>query len=291
MPEVTLTQGTIAYREQGPADGPPIVFVHGFLGDGSLWEVAAADLARRGFRTIAPNWPLGAHTLPLKPDADRTPRGVARLIIDFLGALELEDVTLVGNDSGGALTQFVIDTDPTRVGRVVLTNCDGIDVFPPKPFRLILKAARRPALFRALMEPARLAAVRHSPLYFGLLAQKPFDPAQTRGWVMPYLTNAGVRRDAAAFCRGVDPVELAAVASRLRRFDGPALLCWAPADRYFTIDLARRLQACFADARLVEIPDARTFVALDQPALLAAEVAAFAAPQRASATPVEDSAR
>lgn len=277
MPEMTLPQGTVRYAEQGPVDGPPVVFVHGFLGNGSLWRAAAGDLAARGYRTLAPDWPLGAHTVALAPGADLTPRGIARLIAGFLEALGLDDVTLVGNDSGGALCQFVLDTDPARVGRVVLTNCDAIDTFPPKPFHLILKAARHPALFRALMEPTRIAAVRHSPLGFGMLAHRPLDPAQSREWVMPYLTDAGVRRDAAAFCRGVDPRELAGIATRLRRFDGPALLCWGSADRFFTIELGRRLEACFANAHLVEIPDASTFVQLDQPARLAAEIAAFAA--------------
>lgn len=277
MPEITLPQGTVRYRELGPADGPAIVFVHGFLVDGSLWDGVAADLATRGYRTLAPDWPLGSHTIPLAEGADRTPRGVARMIAAFLDALALDDVTLVGNDTGGALCQFVLDTDPARVGRVVLTDCDAFDVFPPKPFDLILKAARRPALLRALLQAMRISAVRHSLLGYGLLVRHAPDAAQTRAWVTPYLTDPGVRRDAAAFCAAIDPRELSGIATRLRRFDGPVLLAWAPADRFFTLGLAHRLKDCFADARLVEIPDARTFVPLDQPARLAAEVAAFAA--------------
>jgi pimeloyl-ACP methyl ester carboxylesterase len=53
------------------------------------------------------------------------------------------------------------------------------------------------------------------------------------------------------------------------------LLCWAPADRFFKISLGRRLAQTFPDSRLVEVPDARTFVALDQPDRLAEEIAAF----------------
>jgi pimeloyl-ACP methyl ester carboxylesterase len=283
MPEVTLPQGTVRYREEGPADGSPVVLVHGFLVDGSLWRETAADLAAQGFRTFAPDLPLGSHTIALDPGADVSPRGVARLVAAFLEALGLDDVTLVGNDSGGAITQFVLDTEPARVGRVVLTNCDGLDRFPPAPFDVLLKVARRPALLRAALQGTRLTALRHSLLAYGPLVAKPLDPEQTRAWVTPYLTNAGVRRDAAAFCRGIDPRELTGVASRLRAFEGPVLLCWAPADRFFTIELGRRLQACFADARLVEVPDSRTFVPHDQPHLLAREIAAFVgAPSRAA---------
>jgi len=278
MPEITLAQGTIRYREQGPPDGPAVVFVHGFLVDGSLWDGAADRLAARGFRTLQPTLPLGSHTIALDPGADLTPRGVARLIGDLLAALSLDDVTLVGNDTGGALCQLLLDTAPERVGRLVLTDCDAFETFPPRPFDLLFKAGRRPALLRAALLPTRIAALRHSVLGFGGLAARPLDAAQTRGWVESYLSDAGVRDDVRRFCRGVDPRELSAVATRLRRFPGPVLLCWAPRDRFFTIELGRRLQAVFADARLVEIDDSRTFVPLDQPGRLAEEIAAFAAP-------------
>lgn len=254
-----------------------MLFAHGFLVDGSLWDGVSDLLAGRGYRTIQPDLPLGAHKIAMDPAADLSPRGVARLLIAFADALELEDATLVGNDSGGAISQFVIDTDATRIGRLVLTNCDAFDTFPPKPFDLLLKAARRPALFRTLMEPTRLRLLRHSLLAFGPLVQRPLDPQQSRSWVLPYLTDAGVRRDTAKFCRGVDPHELASIATRLHRFPGPVLLAWAPRDRFFTISLAERLLPCFADARLVTIEGSRTFVPLDAPVRLADEIAAFTA--------------
>lgn len=244
--------------------------------DGTLWGAVADDLAARGLRAIAPDWPLGAHRHPLAPDADRSPRGVARLIASFLEALELQDVTLVGNDTGGALCQFVLDTDASRVGALVLTNCDAFDIFPPRPFDLLFRLGRHPGLARALMLPARLAWLRHSPLAFGPLAQRPFDAAQTRGWIEPYLTNPSIRRDVQAFCRAVDPQELLDVSTRLDRFSGPVALCWAPKDRFFRIELAQRLFERFGNARLVEVPDSRTFVPHDQPARLAAEIAELA---------------
>jgi pimeloyl-ACP methyl ester carboxylesterase len=277
MPETTLDQGTIRYREQGPADGPPVLFVHGFLVDGSLWDGVADRLAARGYRTLQPTLPLGSHTIALDPSADLSPRGVARLIAAFADRLGLDDVTLVGNDTGGALCQFLLDTAPERIGRLVLTDCDGFEVFPPRPFDLLVKACRHPALARAAMLPTRSTAIRHSPLGFGGLVAHPLDAQQSRGWVEPFLTDAGVRDDVRRFCKALDPRDLSDVATRLRRFDGPVLLCWAPADRFFTIELGRRLQAAFADARLVEIADSRTFVPLDQPQRLADEVAAFAA--------------
>lgn len=278
MATIDLPHGTVEYIARGPEQSasPPVVFVHGFLVSGTLWGATAEALADAGVRSYAPHWPLGSHPIALDPAADQSPRGVARHVVDFLDALGLEDVTLVGNDSGGAICQFVLDTDASRIGRLVLTNCDAFDNFPPAPFDVLFKAFRSARGIRALMAPMRAAAVRHSPAGFGLLVDTPFDPAQTRAWVNPCLTDAGVRRDVAKFVKAVDPDELLDVASRLGRFDGPALLVWGAADRFFKIDFARRLCDVFADARLVEIEGGRTFVPHDHPERLAREIAAFA---------------
>ncbi len=194
-------------------------------------------------------------------------------MLAFLERMDLRNVTLVGNDTGGAICQFVVDTDPERVGRLVLTNCDAFDTFPPSPFDVLFKSFRRAGAIRALMAPMRFAAVRHSPAAFGLLADK-FDADMTREWVEPCLNDPAVRRDTAAFVRAVDPAELADVATRLGRFDRPVRLVWGAADRFFKVELARRLQSVFADARLVEIDGGRTFVPLEHPQRLAREIAA-----------------
>src|SRR5216683_2416948 len=95
---IALEQGTIQYREEG--QGEPLVFVHGLLVDGRLWRDVTPSLAG-SHRCIVPDWPLGAHRHALNPSADRSPRGIAHLIADFLQALELTDVTIVANDTGG----------------------------------------------------------------------------------------------------------------------------------------------------------------------------------------------
>jgi pimeloyl-ACP methyl ester carboxylesterase len=269
-----LEEGPIHYRVAGPEDGPPIVFVHGVLVNGSLWRATADRLATEGYRTFTPDWPMGSHRTGMEPDADLSPRGMAKLVLSFLATLGLRRVTLVGNDTGGAICQFVLDANPGPIERLVLTNCDAFEVFPPAPFNLAFKAARVPGLLRLLLQPARLRLVRHR-IGYGPLVAKALDSRQTRAWVLPYLRNADVRHDTRKLLTQVDPHDLVDVASRLGRYQGPVLLCWAPDDRFFTIDLARRLEERFSDARLVEIPDARTFVPHDQPKRLAEEIAAF----------------
>ena len=98
-----LPAGTVHYLTAGPASGRPVVFVHGFLVDRTLWSDVPERLAAAGCRVFAPTWPLGAHSQPMAPGADLSPRGVARVVLSFLEALDLRDVVLVGNDTGGAV--------------------------------------------------------------------------------------------------------------------------------------------------------------------------------------------
>jgi pimeloyl-ACP methyl ester carboxylesterase len=266
MLEVTLDQATIGYRVLGPDDSPhpPVLFVHGILVDHQLWLRVAEDLARNGFRCILPDWPLGSHTIPVGDRADLSPRGVAAMIRDFLVALDLTDVTLVGSDTGGGLCQLVVDAYPEHVGRMVLTNCDAFDKFPPFPFDAVFVLLRGPASIKTLFATLRVKALRHSPLGFGLLLRRP-DPAVTESWLRPCLTDSRICRDLAALLREVAKTDLTDVSTRMSRFDKPVTLVWGQADRCFTPALGRRLAAQFPDASLVEVADARTFVALDNP--------------------------
>src|SRR6478735_814489 len=209
MPEVALPAATIDYRESGPKDSafPPVVFVHGALVDSRLWDAVAARLAGQGFRCLQPNLPLGSHSIPVNDRSALTPVGVAELLHDFLTALNLDDVTLVGNDTGGGLCQFLIDAHPERVGRLVLTNCDAFDQFPPFPFNAVFSLMRTRLSVTALMATMIPTSMRHSPLGFGLLA-KNLDPALTASWVRPARTDRRIAGDFAALARGIGRTDL-----------------------------------------------------------------------------------
>ncbi|MGO8906693.1 MAG: alpha/beta fold hydrolase [Solirubrobacteraceae bacterium] len=277
MPTINLPHGSVRYRSAGPSDAvtPPVVFVHGFLVSATLWTKTADALASAGVRSYAPDLPLGSHTIALGSAADQSPRGIARQVIALIEALELENVTLVGNDTGGAICQFLLDSDASRIGRVVLTNCDAFTHFPPAPFGLLVKACRSPSAIRALVAPMRATAIRHSPVGYGLLVSEPLDADQTRAWVEPCLRNPAIRQDVARFAKQVDPQDLNVASNRLSGFDGPALLVWGAADRFFKLQDAHRLRDTFTNARLVEIANGRTFVPLDEPTRLATEIGAF----------------
>jgi pimeloyl-ACP methyl ester carboxylesterase len=265
MPQLTLQQATIEYRELGPAESahPPVLFVHGILVDHRLWLGVAEELARNGFRCILPDWPLGSHTVPVDPGVELTPRSVAEMINEFITRLDLRDVTLVGNDTGGGLCQLLIDAHPDSVGRLVLTNCDAFDKFPPFPFNVVFATMRGPRSITALAGLMRFAALRRSPLGYGLLTQ-PNDEL-TASWIKPCSTDRRIAANLGDLLRGVAAMDLTDVATRLPRFAKPVTVVWGQRDRSFTPTLGRRLAALFPHAKLIEVPEARTFVALDAP--------------------------
>ena len=266
MAELTLRQATIEYQEIGPQDSahPPILFVHGILTDGQLWRRVAEVLGRRGFRCIVPTWPLGSHTIPVNEVTALSLPGVAQMINDAIVALDLSDVTLVGCDTGGGLCQLVVDDYPDRIGRLVLTNCDAFDNCPPYPFDIAFKVLRGPISIKALLTLVRPRALRHSSLGYGLLINRP-DPDLTAAWLRPCLEDSRICRDLAALLRQVATADLTDVATRLPQFTKPVTLVWGQLDRCFTPGLGRRLAGCFSNGKLIQAPDAKTFVALDDP--------------------------
>ncbi len=280
--EVRLPQGTIRYRDTGA--GKPLVFVHGLLVDGTLWR-KVTPLLEGEFRCVVPDLPLGSHRVPMSPDADLSPPGVARIVADFIAALDLEDVTLIGNDTGGAICQLVATEHPARLGRLVLTPGDAYENFLPPFFRPMQYAARVPGLLTALLQTARLGAVQRSPLGFGLLISRDsIDPQVIDSWLRPFFSNRGVRRDVIKFLRAISNRYTLEAAERLRDFDRPALIAWAPDDRFFKLIYGERLAAAIPDARLVRIEDSRTFVSEDQPERLAELIRGFVRETSGAAT-------
>jgi pimeloyl-ACP methyl ester carboxylesterase len=273
MPEITLPQGTVRYRDEG--QGPAVVFIHGALVNGRLWD-PVVDRLRARVRCVVPDLPLGSHRVPLNAEADLSPHGLAALIAGFLDALDLRDVTLVGNDTGGALCQFVVVRHPERIGRLVLTDCDAFEDFPPKAFKTLVIAAKVPGALRAGLLPMRARAPRRLPISYGWLTKRPVPDEVMDGWVLPALDDDLVMRDARKALSALDPALLLDNAARLREFDRPVLIAWAPEDKFFKLEQGRRLAAMFPDARLEEIPDAYTFVSWDQPDRVAALIAEHA---------------
>lgn len=268
--EIALHGGTVRYRERG--DGPPVVFVHGLLVHSGLWSGVVPGVAAAGFRCLSPDWPLGAHEVPV-PGADLSPPGVAAMIAEFLERLDLHEVTLVANDTGGALTQILMARSPERVGRVVLTSSDSFSRFFPAMFGYLPTLARVPGAVRVLVTALRPRLLHRLPMTFGWLAKHPVD---ARPFLEPSWRDPGVRDDLRRFLRGVHRRHTLAAVDGLRRFPRPVLLAWSAEDRLFPLSDAYRLAEVLPDATVVPVEDAFTFLPLDRPERLTELVIGFA---------------
>lgn len=268
MYEVELAAGTIEYEDTG-GTGPVVVPLHGLLMNGSLWREVVADL-RTEFRCVVPTLPLGAHRLPMRPDADLSGAGLARLVAEFLDRLDLRDVTLVGCDWGGA--QLVVARGlGERVGRLVLVSQEAFDNVPPGlPGRTVARAARLPGGLAAAVYPLRVRALRRTPLAFGWMSKRPVPDEIMEGWLRPARTDRRIRADLLRYLRAA-PDDYPAAARRLAAFRGPALVVWAAEDRVMPPAHGRRL-AAYLRARLIEVPDSYTLVPIDRPEVLSGAI-------------------
>ena len=271
-PARRLQLGKAVVRAHSTGEGPAIVFVHGALVNANLWRKVVPRL--EGFQRVALDLPLGSHTEPV-PEADLTPPALADLIADSIDALGLDDVTLVGNDTGGALSQILVTRRPERIGRLVLTSCDAFDNFPPRAFRIVLAPARIPGVGPLLLKPLRLRPLRRLPLAYGWLSQEPIDREADDSYVLPVVRDRAIGRDVRRLLNGLDARYTLDAAARLSRFDRPVLIAWSAEDRFFPPAHAERLARILPDARVEPIEGARTFSAEDRPERLAELIGSF----------------
>ncbi len=271
--QIEIQQGTIRYREEGT--GEPIVLIHGLLANSLLWREIVPELAK-DFRVIAPDLPLGSHVMPMKEGTDLSPPGLAAIIAAFLDALDLHDVTLVGNDTGGALCQLVAADHPERIGRLVLTPCDSHDNFLPPIFRGLQLAAHVPGAVWLIANTLRFEPLRRPGFAGGWLSKRTIEPDMAASFMGPVMSSRAVRREVGAILRGISTRYTEEAAERFGEFDRPVLIAWAPDDRYFPWRYAERLAREFPDARLERIEDSYTFVPVDQPGRTAQLIGQFA---------------
>jgi pimeloyl-ACP methyl ester carboxylesterase len=279
MTVVELTAGPVAYADSG-GPGPTVVLLHGLMTDGGLWDRVVADLAAE-HRCIVPTLPLGAHRFGMHADADLSLGGIAELAAEFLERLDLTDVVLVGNDTGGALVQLMLGTTSatSRVRRIVLVSCDAFDNYPPGLTGRTLVALGRltPSMFGAFMQQMRVRMVRRLPIAFGWLTKR--GDAVTARCMAPVLHQREIRRDIVRTLRAarVDADRLRTASAAMSAFTGPALVVWAAEDRVMPPAHGRRLADLMPGGRFVEVHDSYTLIPLDQPDVLTQQIAGFVA--------------
>jgi pimeloyl-ACP methyl ester carboxylesterase len=272
MPSISIDGVTIRYVESGT--GPVVVFVHGVYVAGALWS----DVTERldGLRVIVPTWPLGGHADPA-PSADLSARAVARMIPKFLEALDLRDVTLVGNDTGGGLILASLASGEPgleRIGALVLTNCDSYEHFPPEGFDKMVAMMRKSKRLGAGILRF-LASGPGQKFFLKSVATNPPQNPRAVEVFGAFTTSSAARADALRTSLTLEPSVTLDAAGAIGSFDRPVLLLWGDADKLFPVDHARRLEADFPDATLSLVEGAGTYVMLDAPEQVAGAISAF----------------
>lgn len=270
--EIRLKQGAVCYREMG--EGPPVLFVHGIMVNSVLWREVIPPLAQH-YRCISLDLPLGGHRVPMNADVDLGPTGVAQIVVDFMEALDLREVTLVGNDTGGAICQIVTAQYPERLSRLVLTNCDAYEAFFPwllKPFHYGARLfGRRFVDCVAWTLRARFA----QRALMKLVAIRRMETITLDAYMGPLIHQPDVRRDLTKFLSRVSESHTLNAARSFSNFRRPVLLVWGENDFIFSSKLARRLQQDFPNATLRFVPNSRAFVPEDRPERLAGLIRSF----------------
>jgi pimeloyl-ACP methyl ester carboxylesterase len=265
--DIELPQGTVRVYEEG--DGPVLFFVHGLMVSHTLWELVVERLSE-SHRCVSIDLPLGAHRTPMGADADLSPRGLAAMIAGVMEQLDLRDVVLVGNDTGGALCQLVVAHHPERLAGLVLTTCDAYEHFPPPLIKGLTFLGRKPRIGDVFLRLGRFGLVRDAII---APVNKRRSKERSQAWVEP-LSDPAIRRDVLRFMARIDNAETIAAEPALKSFGRPALVVWTKGDRIFPEADARRLAADLS-APLEVLDDTRTFIPLDQPDRLAELIRAF----------------
>lgn len=276
---VTVTAGTVEYADTG-GDGPVVLFLHGLIMDEAAWAPVIDELAPQ-FRCVVPRLPFGAHRVPLHPDADLSLPGLATMLAEFAAAADLTDITVAGNDWGGA--QLMAASCPERIARLVITPSEAFDNIPPGlPGKFAGLAGARAAALKMAARMLRNPLARRLPMTMGWMVKRMPADEVFRRWTEPVLTNPAICHDLVNYVGHANRADMVAYTDRLAEFDKPALVVWASEDRVMPREHGPRLAELMPDARLEWVDDSYVLMALDQPHRLAGLIREFVTePRRA----------
>ena len=267
--------GPLAWRSSGR--GPTLVFFAGALANHDLWRDVIVALEDR-YHCVAVDLPLGAHTWPLSAGADRSATSLARLLLDCLQLLDLDEATVVTNNTaGGLLLLSLASGHPAlaRINRLVLTNCDSYDQFPPDALKKAAAMSRRfPRLARALLRLQLRSSVGRRKVISSVAAIG-LDEERAASFLAPARHDKRIADDLVAANAGFRPQLLIEAAEAIPQFDRPVLVIWGECCDFFPMAHAERLASEFSCATLVSVPGAKTWVPVDKPVLVADAIAGF----------------
>jgi len=266
MKIVEIEGNSIEYEDFGK--GNPILFIHGAFSSGKTWRKVIPGLSKH-FQCIVPEWPFGGHKIPIANKLDFTPTGIADLIAKFLKTLDLQNVLIVANDTGGAYAQIFTAKYGENVSHLILSNCEGFEIFPPKKFKSLKSMVKVPGYLYLL---SKVFSYKPSLQWdMTLKKEELFDL-----YVKHFVANKLIRRDFKKLAMEWHPKYTQKASEELKEFNRPVLILWGGDDsELFPIELGRRLNAIFSNSTFVEIENSKTYVQEDNPEVFVDSIKQF----------------
>jgi pimeloyl-ACP methyl ester carboxylesterase len=255
---VETASGRISYVETG--SGPVALFVHGVLLNKHLWRRQLEELADIR-RCIAVD--LLAHgDTEIDPSQDVSVTANARMLTEVLDALQIDQVDVIGNDSGGGIAQIFAALNPARVRTLTLTNCDTHDNWPPEAFKPFLAMAASGELSNTLNAMLADKSIYRSPEALGPAYEQPdiATDADIEAYLRPLVRSEQRIHDLERFLAAFDHSHTTAVEPQLRQLNARTLIVWGTDDVYFPVKWAYWLAETIPGAgQPVELEGARLF--------------------------------
>ncbi len=255
---VQTPSGPVSYVDTG-GQGRPVLLVHGVGSSSYLWRNVIAELDGER-RCVSFDLPLHGYT-PAAPGQDFTLSGLARFIAGCCDALDLTDIDLVANDTGGAVSQIFAAGHAGRLHTLTLTNCEAHDNVPPAMLLPVVLLARLGLLAPIARRMARDVPRASKRMYRGVyedIASLPEDIA--RVWIEAQGGSRETARQAQRLMTSLHARDLLAVEPALSRLQVPTLIVWGTGDRAFRTKWAYWLRDTIPGAReVVEIDGGRLF--------------------------------
>ena len=255
---IATPSGRIRYTEAGT--GPVALFVHGVLLNGHLWRHQLAELSDMR-RCIAVDL-LAHRDTEIEANQDVSVTANATMLDEFLDALEIDQVDLVGNDSGGGIAQIFAALNPARVRSLTLTDCDAHDNWPPEAFKPFLEMAAAGGLRGALDAMLADKKLYRSPQALGPAYEHPewLADETIEAYLRPLVRTDQRTHDFERFLAAFDCKHTLAVEAQLRKLRAPTLIVWGTDDVYFDVQWSRWLAETIPGTRRrVELQGARIF--------------------------------
>jgi pimeloyl-ACP methyl ester carboxylesterase len=256
---VDTPSGRIAYAAHGK--GPVALFVHGVLVNGFLWRHQLAHLGATR-RCIAVD--LLAHgATEIEPTQEVSSTANATMLAQFLDALKIDKVDLIGNDSGGGIAMIFAAHHPQRVRSLTLTDCDTHDNWPPEAFKpfLALSASGglRGALERMLADKSFYRSANAlGPAYEDAQG---VEDATIEMYLRVHLASEQRTNDLRRFLAAFDCSHTVAIEAKLKKLHAPTLIVWGTDDVYFDVRWSHWLAKTIPGTRQrLEFEGARLFL-------------------------------